>query len=215
MVTLKNGSIALASLVIFCVFKKIISPSSAWFVFWSFTILSSFALFGTVGLKTVVNRDMMVGLTAGDELTVLNSKMMAIDRGFNILSVAISGFMITISPVYCIYAIMVAVVAAFFGQNFAINQIGKVMQSLEEKICSKSDLTNGGSFCGKIKSFFTGWYLLVKSPVLVPCLVLASLYLNVLGTGFPLQGFSRQSCVSEGLTPPCQMNVKCKLKLLA
>merc|ERR1712130_1015334 len=80
MVTLKNGSIALASLVIFCVFNKIISPSSAWFVFWSFTILSSCALFGTVGLKTVVNRDMMVDLTAGDELTVLNSKMMAIDR---------------------------------------------------------------------------------------------------------------------------------------
>ena len=37
----------------------------------------------------------------------------------------------------------------------------------------------------------------IKSIVFLPGVVLGVLYLNILGMGFPLQGFGRQSCLTE------------------
>ena len=37
----------------------------------------------------------------------------------------------------------------------------------------------------------------MKSIVFLPGVVLGILYLNILGMGFPLQGFGRQSCLTE------------------
>ena len=42
--------------------------------------------------------------------------------------------------------------------------------------------------------YFINW---TKSIVFLPGVVLGILYLNILGMGFPLQGFGRQSCLTE------------------
>ena len=41
----------------------------------------------------------------------------------------------------------------------------------------------------KAKFFVNGWKLFVQQSVFIPGLVLAILYINVLGMSFPLQGF--------------------------
>ena len=45
------------------------------------------------------------------------------------------------------------------------------------------------NFRNKAKYFVDGWSLFVKQSVFIPGLVLAIMYINILGMSFPLQGF--------------------------
>lgn len=206
MLILKNISVSIAAIMIVCVFNGMSFTSLLpWSVFWMFTIISSLSVLASVGFKTVFVRDIVVELTTREELTLLNSSMMVIERTFNILSISIGGFAITINPIFCAYAIIGVATVSVIVQTIAIFKICHIMKlsNIEEDAdITNSTKTNEG-ILQKLNDLFNGWYLLAKSPVFVPSLVLAFLYLNVLGTGFPLQGLSRQSCITEGSEVQC------------
>ena len=50
-----------------------------------------------------------------------------------------------------------------------------------------------------VKQTYDSWVIFFKSKVALPGFVLGTLYLNVLGMNFPLQGYGRQACLTEAL----------------
>ena len=110
-----------------------------------------------------------------------------------------SGFTIALDQ--AIGAIIIAAfnIVAMIFQAICLYRIHKLVPKLGVKPPQRprSSTTLGEQVKQKVKIFFDGWVLLAKSKVVIPGLVLGILYINILGMGFPLQGYGRESCLSE------------------
>ena len=122
-------------------------------------------------------------------------KTQFLDRVFNIVSIAVGGFAITVNSAFCGYVIIAVSTLAIFVQIFTVLKISDVVPNRHIVKSEKSE-----NFVKISQNLFKGWYLLVKSTVFLPSLALAFLYLNVLGTGLPLQGFDAVFYSTEPLS---------------
>ena len=70
------------------------------------------------------------------------------------------------------------------------------IRKADEPVMKQKEESAAG-FLSKMEDFVSSWILFIKSKVFLPGFVLSLLYLNILGLSFPLQGYLRQSCLSE------------------
>ena len=116
-----------------------------------------------------------------------------------VLSAGLSGFTIALNQAIGAITIAGLNIVAMVFQAICLYQIHKLVPKLGKKKArpSVTSETFGEKAKQKVKIFFDGWVLLAKSKVVVPGLVLGILYINILGMSFPLQGYGRESCLSE------------------
>ena len=176
--------------------------------------LSSIAILASAGLMNVISRDWAVEISTEDELTYLNAWLRSIDQGNSysccmcdnffsatlVLSAGLSGFAIAIDQGIGAVIVGVLNIVAMGFQAFFLCQIYKLVPKLAEKpprIKPLMSKTIGQKIKQKLKFFVDGWILLFKSEVVIPGVVLAILYINILGMNFQLQGYAREACLSE------------------
>ena len=75
-------------------------------------------------------------------------------------------------------------------KGICLHQIHNLVPELAVKpeAQKKAKKSLGENIKSKAKFFFDGWKLFVKQSVFIPGLVLAIMYINILGMSFPLQG---------------------------
>ena len=121
-----------------------------------------------------------------------------------VLSTALSGFSISFDQAWGAVAVASFNILAMIVQAICLVKTHKLIPALSEKRKAKKEAEESDSCEGKIKkikealkTFFGGWVLLFTSKVAIPGLALATLYVNILGLSFPLQGYGRENCLSE------------------
>jgi len=169
-----------------------------WLAFSIVTFFSCTACLASVGLMNAVSRDWAVEISSEDELTYLNAWLCSINQASLVLSAGLSGFLLAYNQ--AIGAIIVATIniLAMIFQAYFLYKIYYLVPSLARKSVEADEgCVECAGFKEKISEFFDGWILLAKSKVFIPGLALACLYINQLGMSMPMQGYARESCLSE------------------
>jgi len=199
---IQNSSVIISAIFLGLVFGSSEALIPAWGLFTIVTVFSSIAVLASVALMNVVSRDWAVEIATDDELTILNSWLRAIDQGSLILASGLAGIAISYDKMIGCAVIGGINVVAMIIQGILLTKVYKMMPNLAKSKVIKTENESytksyKESLNDKMKYFYESWYLFIKSIVFLPGVVLGVLYLNILGMGFPLQGFGRQSCLTE------------------
>jgi len=197
---IQNGSVAISAIMLFLILQSDGSKNvSPWVVFSVVTFFSVVAILASVGLQNVISRDWVVEICSNDDLTVTNAWLRSIDQATAIFSAAVAG--ITIAVDQSIGAITIGGfnIVSMIIQGICLHQIHNLVPELAVKpeAQKKAKKSLGENIKSKAKFFFDGWKLFVRQSVFIPGLVLAIMYINILGMSFPLQGYGREHCLSE------------------
>ncbi|CBY40637.1 unnamed protein product [Oikopleura dioica] len=198
----QNTTVALSCLTMFWIIYSENVDISAWAVFAIVTAFSCFAILASVGLQNAISRDWVVEITTPEELTTMNAWMRSIDQATMVLSTALSGFSISLNQAWGAVAVASFNILAMIIQAICLVKTYNLIPALSQKKTKKEpDDSDEMKIVDKIKealkTFFGGWALLFTSKVAIPGLALATLYVNILGLSFPLQGYGRENCLSE------------------
>jgi len=199
----QNTTVALSCLTMFWIIYADNVEVSAWAVFAIVTTFSCFAILASVGLQNAISRDWVVEITTPEELTSMNAWMRSIDQATMVLSTALSGFSISLNQAWGAVAVASFNIFAMIIQAICLVKTYNLIPSLSEKKTKKKSVdfeeipNNIERIKTAMKTLFGGWALLFSSKVAIPGLALATLYVNILGLSFPLQGYGRENCLSE------------------
>jgi len=105
------------------------------------------------------------------------------------------GFLVPLSETICCYAIVMIVLLDLFVELNLMKKLGIESPTLRNKNIIDQD--QNSTIFDSLKIILESWLLFFKSNMNIPGIALGALYLNALALSPMLEGYARQSCVSE------------------
>ena len=161
------------------------------------TFLSCISILASVGLMNLVSRDWALEVATNEELTSLNSWMRGIDQACMIIACGLAGLAISYNKAFGAGLIAGFNIIAMIFQGIMLIRVYNMIPSLQEPRKqdvrpSSKELTCTEKITTRVKQPYESWEIFFKCKVALPGFVLGVLYVNILGMGYPLQGYGRQ-----------------------
>ena len=145
----------------------------------------------------LISRDWALEVATNEELTSLNSWMRGIDQACMIIACGLAGLAISYNKAFGAGLIAGFNILAMIFQGIMLIRVYKMIPSLreprkQEQRPSTEELSFTQKIATRAKQTYESWEIFFKCKVALPGFVLGVLYVNILGMGYPLQGYGRQ-----------------------